>query len=665
MKKTFKTKLTLLSCTVGGLLFNYSVFAAQNDGLVGYATLNGGTTGGEGGEVVYATTGTQINEAMCNRAAKDTPIIIYVTGTINHDNTTKVTGNCNTTDSEIEIKGVSNISIIGTEDGAIFDEIGIHLRDTSNIIIRNIHVRNVKKSGSPISNGGDAIGMESGVSNVWIDHMELEASGGEKDGYDSLIDMKADTKFVTVSYSYLHDSDRGGLIGSGTSDTENTYITFHHNHYANMNSRLPLLRFGTAHAFNNYYDGITSSGMNPRLGGQIKAENNHFKDAQNPIGTFYDDVMGYWDVSGNIFENVTWVASTQSGGSASHPAGPDPVSTTIINIPYLYELHDASCVADVVLAHAGVGKNMSFPTDSSCGSTTAGDDTIDLDPGTPIDGGSSSEDSSSVGVNQSLITGAGADSTSKGSGASSSNVKDDNISTYWYPNLETDTAPSVWVKWGSNVTLTAAIVKEAEGFEGNITSWNLINRKTGDVLASGDANALLEPIVFEEVALTQIALVVTGFTGTPTVAELQTYTTLESDSDSSSGSDSDNLSLRSDALVEVSTTGAGSANDSIDEDYETYWSPSSTDENISLSVKWSKLTTVGAITVYEYLGKEGYVNGWELVDNNTSAILATGTSLGEAIEFEPVQTCRINLNITSTTDTPAVAEFESYAGLEE
>ncbi len=204
MNKTLKTKLSLLSCTVAGALFS-SAALAHTEGLVGYATMNGGTTGGQGGEVVYATTGTEINAAMCNRAAKDTPIIIMVTGTINHDNTEKMSGNCQTTDSEIELKGVSNISIIGTEEGALFDEIGIHLRDASNIILRNIHVRNVKKSGSPTSNGGDAIGMESGVSNVWVDHMRLEASGGEKDGYDSLIDMKADVKYVTISYNYLND----------------------------------------------------------------------------------------------------------------------------------------------------------------------------------------------------------------------------------------------------------------------------------------------------------------------------------------------------------------------------------------------------------------------------------------------------------------------------
>ena len=48
----------------------------------GYATLNGGTTGGAGGIVAYANTGTDIQQALCDRASSDIPITIYVEGTI-------------------------------------------------------------------------------------------------------------------------------------------------------------------------------------------------------------------------------------------------------------------------------------------------------------------------------------------------------------------------------------------------------------------------------------------------------------------------------------------------------------------------------------------------------------------------------------------------------
>lgn len=322
-------------------------------GQVGYSTQNGGTTGGAGGITVTASTGTQIHQAICGRASNTTPIIIRVSGTINHGNTTQVSGSCSTAADKIEIKDVSNISIIGVGTSAVFDQIGIHIRNSSNIIIQNVHVKNVKKSGSPISNGGDAIGMESNVRNVWVDHCTLEASGGEAQGYDGLFDMKDNTQYVTLSWSILKNSERGGLVGSGDTDSANNFITYHHNLFQNLNSRVPLLRFATAHAFNNYYNGIVESGMNPRIGGKIKAENNNFVNAKDPLGTFYTDDMGFWDVAGNIFgAGVTW----SSPGSDTHPAGPNVVSTTSISIPYAYTLDAAANVPSIVTNGAGVGK---------------------------------------------------------------------------------------------------------------------------------------------------------------------------------------------------------------------------------------------------------------------------------------------------------------------
>ncbi|WP_345385241.1 polysaccharide lyase family 1 protein [Nonomuraea salmonea] len=206
----------------------------------GFASANGGTTGGAGGQTVRATTGTAIHQALCSRASSSTPITIQVEGTINHGNTSKVSGSsCNTAAGVIELKQISNVTIIGVGNGAVFDQLGIHIREASNIIIQNVTVRNVKKSGSPTSNGGDAIGMESDVRNVWVDHVTLEASGGESEGFDGLFDMKNNTQYVTLSYSILRNSGRGGLIGSSESDRSNGNVTFHHNLYSNIDSRTP------------------------------------------------------------------------------------------------------------------------------------------------------------------------------------------------------------------------------------------------------------------------------------------------------------------------------------------------------------------------------------------------------------------------------------------
>ena len=102
--------------------------------------------------------------------------------------------------------------------------------------------------------------------NVWIDHVTLEASGGEAQGFDGLIDMKNNTQYVTVSYSILRNSGRGGLIGSSESDLSNGFITFHHNRYENIDSRTPLLRGGVAHIYNNHFVNIRDTGINSRAG---------------------------------------------------------------------------------------------------------------------------------------------------------------------------------------------------------------------------------------------------------------------------------------------------------------------------------------------------------------------------------------------------------------
>lgn len=525
-----------------------------NADIEGYATLNGGTTGGAGGDVVYASTGTEINAAMCNRASEDTPLIIYVTGTINHANTTKVSGNCDTTGDEIQFKKVSNLSLIGLNDSALLDEIGIHLRDTSNIVLRNLHVRNVKKSGSPLSNGGDAIGMESNVFNVWVDHCELEASGGESDGYDSLIDMKATTQYVTVSYNYLHDSGRGGLIGSSDSDDTNTYVTFHHNYYQNIDSRAPLLRHGTAHAYNNYYNGINKSGMNPRIGGRIKAENNHFENTQNPIGTFYTDELGYWDISGNIFENVTWLPS-----DTSTPAGPNPYSTTAINIPYSYTLDDSNCVRDIALASAGAGRNLK-ESDGSCQTTQTSSSQIspsnsstDTSPSSSTTQSTSSNSTPTTdGINLSI--GADSDGSSKASGTSYGSVRDGDLGSYWAPS---SASGRISIKWDTGTQLSAVTIVEASGFEGNIGAWELVNHDNGDVIAAGNNAGTIH---FSPVTLNKIDFVINTATGTPTVAEFETYSATAIETSSASQVTSRSASAASSPITATSSSAPSTTN---------------------------------------------------------------------------------------------------------
>jgi hypothetical protein len=81
-----------------------------------------------------------------------------------------------------------------------------------------------------------------------------------------------------------------------------------------------------------------------------------------------------------------------------------------------------------------------------------------------------------------LSLNAGSDGSSKASGSSYGNVRDGNLSSYWAPSGSTG---SVSIKWGSATSVSSVIIREAAGYEGNITSWKLVNHDNGDEVMSG------------------------------------------------------------------------------------------------------------------------------------------------------------------------------------
>lgn len=118
--------------------------------LVGFATLNGGTTGGEGGTWVIVNNGTDLQNAIKNKGSD--PLTIYVDGTITPGNSGSL--------SKIDVKDVSDISILGLGYGAEFDGIGIKVTRASNIIIRNLEIHHV------LLGDKDCISLEGPVDHV-------------------------------------------------------------------------------------------------------------------------------------------------------------------------------------------------------------------------------------------------------------------------------------------------------------------------------------------------------------------------------------------------------------------------------------------------------------------------------------------------------------------
>lgn len=301
-----------------------------NFDMIGFATLNGGTTGGEGSNAVVVTvsTGTALQNAIKNKDSTR-PLKIYVNGTITPSNSSGL--------SKIDIKDVNNISIYGSGTNGELNGIGIKIWRANNIIIRNLKIHHVNTGDK------DAISIEGPSSNIWIDHNELYNSlNVDKDYYDGLIDIKRDASYITISWNYIHDSWKTSLVGSSDSDNYDRKVTYHHNYWHNIYSRGPLFRFGQGHLFNNYYNNIIDTGINSRMGAQLRIENNHFENSKDPILSAYSSQNGYWDVRNNKFTNSTGSTPT--------------TSTTTYNPPYSYTLTPVDDVKALVMQNAGVGK---------------------------------------------------------------------------------------------------------------------------------------------------------------------------------------------------------------------------------------------------------------------------------------------------------------------
>ena len=317
--------------------------------LVGWAAMNGGTTGGAGGEVIYVSNGRELYDALYanerrhkgdKKYGDPVPLTIYVNGRITKSNTGQ---------EKIDIKDQADVSIIGVGNKGELDGIGIKITRSNNIIIRNLTIHHVRAP-------EDGIEITDNSKNIWIDRNTFyNELLDDKDYYDGLLDIKTGSEYITISWNKFYNNSKGLLVGHSDSANNPTRITYHHNHFYNLNSRVPLIRSAEVHMFNNYFQNIVSSAINSRMGAKVRVENNYFekvgsgkKDShagqiEGPIGWWYGSSQtGYWQVIGNKFVNCP--VSSYS-------------STTTVNIPYDYSkaLNSADRAKELVLQYAGAG----------------------------------------------------------------------------------------------------------------------------------------------------------------------------------------------------------------------------------------------------------------------------------------------------------------------
>ncbi|MDO3382137.1 pectate lyase family protein [Gilvimarinus algae] len=306
--------------------------------VVGFASLGDGTTGGSGGDTVTVSTGAELVQALAGKGSD--PLTIFVDGTLTPENSGT---------DKFEVTDMADVSIIGVDNNALLDGIGIKVKDASNIVIRNLTIRFVDTGEK------DGISLEGPASNIWIDHNEIyNTLDSDKDYYDELVSGKRNVDNVTISYNYLHDSWKTSLWGSSDTDDAHRRITFYANYWENASSRMPLFRFGEAHILNNVYKDVSSTAVNSRMGATIRVEGTVFENVQNPIVSFYSSEVGYWDLAGNLYTNISW--SNPSGGDIIAGPGTDLESTVSYTPAYEYTAMPASEVKAHVTLYAGSGK---------------------------------------------------------------------------------------------------------------------------------------------------------------------------------------------------------------------------------------------------------------------------------------------------------------------
>jgi pectate lyase len=290
-----------------------------------------------------------------------TALVLRYTGTFNYATITDVCVQHTLAEQILEVKELENLTIEGAAGSSA--NFGIKVTRAKNIIIRNMTMGLLPGGGS-----SDAITLEGNdtngdVENVWVDHNTLFSStksdceGAGDTEFDGLIDIKKGARRITVSYNYLHDHQKTGLLGSSDDDLTERYVTFHHNRYENVESRTPLHRNGFIHVFNNYFGSILSSGINVRTGGVALIESNFFENALNPVTSRYSPEPGFWDLRNNhIGPNITWNVEEDTLANADTWQSTTTFPANELN--YAYTPERAGCIKQVVFAQAGANLNL-------------------------------------------------------------------------------------------------------------------------------------------------------------------------------------------------------------------------------------------------------------------------------------------------------------------
>jgi pectate lyase len=178
--------------------------------------------------------------------------------------------------AQIKLKVGSNTTIVGLGRGAELHGVNLHVDKADNVIIRNLTFVDAADCFPQWDPTDGAAGewnslydnvSVTGSTHVWVDHNTF-TDGDNPDSaqpryfgrpfqvHDGQLDLTNGSDLITVSWNEFTDHDKTMLIGSTNNpanDRGKLNVTVHHNLFANTLQRLPRVRFGQVHVYNNHY----------------------------------------------------------------------------------------------------------------------------------------------------------------------------------------------------------------------------------------------------------------------------------------------------------------------------------------------------------------------------------------------------------------------------
>ena len=239
-----------------------------------------------------------------------TPIVFRIIGKVSLSDLDRISSSA----EGLQIKGKGahsemNMTFEGVGDDATVYGFGFLLRNTKSVEFRNFAIMRCLD---------DAMSLDTKNSNVWIHNMDLfygkKGSAADQAKGDGTVDIKGDSKYVTVAYNRFWDNGKASMCGM-TGESGENWITYHHNWFDHSDSRMARIRTMSVHMYNNYYQHNDVYGIGATKGSSVFMESNYFDAVKRPImsskqgtdamgdGTFSGENGGLIKAYGNVFVN--------------------------------------------------------------------------------------------------------------------------------------------------------------------------------------------------------------------------------------------------------------------------------------------------------------------------------------------------------------------------